>query len=223
MKLAERYLPTCLEVGGTDDAPYIIMHAAPGPGIGSSWKALEGKRGAEVFAQLVGALTAMNSVGYTHNDLHDQNVVIMNVDAKHPALVFIDFGEVVPLSRGRLTGDYKQDETVLAYAAGKLAKCPAEALYGHPKDYNSTKQHKSQKEKLLTCLTSAWKVDEEFLEEFDAVIEEAFERKVPKKVPALYSVAWVQGQQEKLESFFPTPAGWCDEEVVPREDVATLV
>merc|ERR1712083_550527 len=100
MKLAERYLPTCLEVGGTDDAPYIIMHAAPGKGIGSSFKSLAGEKGADVFSQLVGAVTAMHGVGYTHNDLHNQNIVIMNVDAKHPALVFIDFGEVRPLSKG---------------------------------------------------------------------------------------------------------------------------
>merc|ERR1719262_610945 len=108
MKLAERYLPSCLEVGGTNEAPYIIMHAAPPNGIGAAMNHLHGSAGAHVFAQLVGAVTAMHGVGYTHNDLHNQNVVVKMAKDGSAELSLLDFGEVVPLARGGRGGNWKQ-------------------------------------------------------------------------------------------------------------------
>merc|ERR1719387_2025432 len=93
LKLAERYLPTCLDVGGTDQAPFIIMHAAEGKGIGSMASKLPKGDRASFFAQSVGAVTAMHGIGFSHNDLHNENVEILYGSS---TLVLIDFGEVVP-------------------------------------------------------------------------------------------------------------------------------
>jgi RIO-like serine/threonine protein kinase len=227
LKLAERYLPTCLEVGGSDKAPFIIMHAAPGQGIGASFSGLTVTKGEEVFAQLVGAVTAIHGIGYTHNDLHDGNVMIMQPGVAHPKLVLIDFGEVVALDRGTLRGGYKQDETVFAYMAGRLAKCQQQELYGHPQDHNEA-QHRIKKEQLLKCLQRNWKISEEAKGALDSVMDEAFKqfqefmdknaRAGPTQTVALYNTEWVQEHHQKLESLFTTPEGWCGEETFAVED-----
>jgi len=226
LKLAERYLPTCLEVGGTDEAPFIIMHAAPGQGIGASFRGLTVTKGNKIFAQLVGAVTALHGIGYTHNDLHDGNVMIMHPGVAHPELVLIDFGEVVALDRGTLRGGYKQDETVFAYMAGKLAKCQPQELYGHPQDHNRA-QHLIHKGKLLKCLQRNWKISEEVYGALDSVMDEAFNqfqefigkgaRAGPTQTVALYNTEWVQEHHQKLESLFTTPDGWCGEETLAVE------
>jgi len=212
MKLAERYLPSCLEVGGTNDAPYIIMHAAPPKGIGAVKKHLHGPVGADVFAQLVGAVTALHGVGYTHNDLHNQNIVIQMVQQGAPELSLLDFGEIVPLAQGNRGGSYKQDETVFSRIAFRLAQCPEEAFYPDvgKTDHATSSQHETRKAALVACLKKAWQIDDEFREAFVAVIDEAFKKKVPNLVPSLYHTAWVHQHQGELERKYPTPDGWCD-------------
>jgi hypothetical protein len=217
MKLAERYLPTCLEVGGTDQAPFIIMHAAPPNGIGAAAKYLHGYVGAHVFAQLVGAVTGMHAIGYTHNDLHNANVVVElakeNGHAEfQPELSLLDFGEIKSLAGGGRRGNWKQDETVFARNAFKLAKCPAEAFFPDvgKADSASPSAHEARKAALIDCLNKQWGIDDEFRSAFIAVIDEAYRREVPSLVPSLYKTAWVQKHQGELERKYPTPAGWCD-------------
>jgi len=133
-----------------------------------------------------------------------------------PELSLLDFGEIVPLARGSRGGNYKQDETVFARLAFRLAQCPSAAPYpdvGKTDDATSS-QHDHRKAALVTCLKEKWQIDDQFSEAFVAVIDEAFGRKVPKLVPSLYQTTWVQKQQGELERKYPTPDGWCDESVL---------
>lgn len=222
MALAEMYLPTCLEVGGTDAAPYIIMHAAPPNGIGGATHALHGDVAAHIFAQLVGAVTALHGVGFTHNDLHNQNVVVKVEHDGSAELSLLDFGEIVPLARGGLHGNWKQDEYVFGRNAFRLAKCPEAAFFPDvgKGDQATPSQHSKRKAALLACLTKEWGVDDQFKDAFVAVMDEAFARKVPSLVPSLYHTSWVQEHQGDLIRKYPTPDGWCDESALVDEPEA---
>merc|ERR1719265_2004207 len=126
------------------------MHAAGGRGIGSMIKELSRNgHGASVFAQLVGAVTAMHGIGYSHNDLHDQNVVILD---QSTLVALIDFGETVPLARGKRSGGYKEDENVLARNAAKLARCPADAQYAFNTESISQAQHEARLQRLFPAV-----------------------------------------------------------------------
>merc|ERR1740129_207742 len=98
------------------------MHAADGKGIGDAWKKIPEGSERSVFAQLVGALTAMHGVGLSHNDLHNENVVILDRSGG-AQVALIDFGEVVPLPQAQYKGGYKQDENLIARVAAELAGC----------------------------------------------------------------------------------------------------
>jgi len=218
--LAERYLPICLEVGGTDDAPFMVMHAAGGKGIGAMRSKLRGEYRVSVFSQMVGALTAMHGIGLSHNDLHDGNVVILSKPG--PLVAFIDFGEVETLKNANYGGGYKQDENLLARQAAKLADCPSEAQFpfNSEKTHDHHKQH-TRKKALMTCLQDKWGKGEDeasfsvFLRALGAVVDEAYKHELEhgKKhnrndvtktcVKTLYHTAFVQEHQPPLWSLFP--------------------
>lgn len=204
-QLAEKYLPSCLEAGGTEEAPYIVMHAAGGDGLGHT-KLPESTK-ASVFAQLVGALTAMHGIGYAHCDLSKENIIILTGTTQ---LVLIDFGSARTLwkARGKLKqGGYKQDENVLAFYASDLAECPKEAWFAYlpgREIKTSADKQAAQKSALLSCLQKKWDVDQEFLDMFGKVIDEAYNRQTPTLVPELYHTKWVQTKEAGRESLFPT-------------------
>lgn len=214
LKLAERYLPMCLEVGGTNAAPYIVMHAAGGTGIVETRSKVPKDARASVFAQMVGALAAVHGVGLSHNDLHEQNVVILNRPGN--LVAFIDFGEVVPLEKGYYLGGYKQDENLLAREAALLTECPTK--YPFQAEKTTLKEEKDQRaERLFKCIEEAWGgaggagPDNEFFLAFKAVINEAWEHQnwphidgVHKTaVLDLYHTAFVQRSQPELQRLFP--------------------
>jgi len=211
--LAERYLPICLEVGGKDGAPFIVMHAAGGKGIGEKRSKLRGVDRVSVFAQIVGALTAMHGVGLSHNDLHNQNVVIL-ARSESPQVVFIDFGEVVPLSQAKYTGGYKQDENIIAREAAELADCKNAKYPFHAETIDVTKRDE-RKQALEQCLKEKWGKGEDeqscgkFLRALGEVINEAYSHQhhrktvTSTKVVALYKTSFVQQHQPTLESLFP--------------------
>jgi len=213
--LAERYLPICLEVGGTDSAPFIVMHAAGGKGIVDKRSELYGGERISVFAQMVGALTAIHGVGLSHNDLHEENVVILDRSGG-PQVAFIDFGEVVPLSQAMYQGGYKQDENLIAREASLLANCPNEAKYPFLAETIDTTQKDQRKQALFKCLKDKWGKDwdatsfDTFLWALGAVIDEAYSHQhnrqqqvTSTQVATLYHTAFVQRHQPALQSLFP--------------------
>merc|ERR550532_3464571 len=66
--LMETYIPTCLEVGGTRNEPYYVMHAAGTQRIAKAARSngLSTADQAKVFSQLVAALYALHSQGWGH-------------------------------------------------------------------------------------------------------------------------------------------------------------
>lgn len=212
LQLVERYLPICLEVGGTDAAPYMVMHSAAGKGVGEALKSLPSSARIPIFAQMVGALSAMHGIGFSHNDLTNQNVVLL--DKPGFLIVFIDFGETEPLSRAQYKGGYKQDENLIARMAAQLAGCPGEAQYPNQAEVISVEKKDKRKEALFECLQKAWGTEEAdfgtFLERLGDVIDEAYAHQLacPKgldttRVPALALTPFVQKHQPPLERLFP--------------------
>eukprot|EP00419_Tripos_fusus_P006962 CAMPEP_0172685060 /NCGR_PEP_ID=MMETSP1074-20121228/19983_1 /TAXON_ID=2916 /ORGANISM="Ceratium fusus, Strain PA161109" /LENGTH=465 /DNA_ID=CAMNT_0013504153 /DNA_START=22 /DNA_END=1419 /DNA_ORIENTATION=- len=231
--LVERYIPTCLEVGGTNEAPYIVMHAASGQGINLRRPEVLGDRSAAVFAQIVGALAAMHGVGLSHNDLHDNNIVILDrmvEEQESPLVAFIDFGEVVPLNKGVYKGGYKMDENLLARVACKLARCPDSAVYPQNVENINVTERDARVHALFKCLKEEWSEekdhsnispDEQFFNSFREVIVEAWENQnwppievQETKVLDLYHTEFIQANQPALHQLFPSAsAGVC---VPPR-------
>jgi len=102
--LMETYIPTCLEVGGTKNEPYYVMHAAGTQRIAKAARGhLSQEDQTKIFSQLVAALYALHSQGWGHNDLHGGNVVL---DGSRLSL--IDFGSVKTLDNSN-TGGTKRD------------------------------------------------------------------------------------------------------------------
>jgi len=218
--LVERYLPVCLEVGGTFDAPFLVMHAAGGKGLGDSAKGLAEAARPGVFAQMVEAVGLLHGLGASHNDLHNQNVIVL--DGKPGTyLAVIDFGEVRKLSAGH-RGGYKQDANLLARWAAKLAGCPKEAEYPFNSEWISVDKKDQRKRALLECLQTKWGSEGEaidaFLEALGKVIDSAYAFQHDKKlemtatmVPELLQTQFIQSLLPAPEQFFPSPCGETDE------------
>jgi len=212
--LAERYLPICLEVGGTNDAPFMVMHAAGGKGIGAMRSKLRGEERLSVFAQMVGALTAMHGIGVSHNDLHNNNVVLSKPG---PLVAFIDFGEVQPLKYAVYRGGYKHDENLLPREAAQLAGCPAEAHYPFNSGIERAATRDQRKKALMECLEEKWGKGEdktsfgEFKKALGEVVDEAYDHEhkenkhdiTTTRVAKLYHTTFVQKHQPALQSLFP--------------------
>jgi len=199
LRLSERFLPNCLEVGGDDNAPYMIMHAAGGQGIGGG-KQLRSTIPAEerlsTFAQIVGAVASLHGISMSHNDLHDNNVVYLHKGVP-TTIALIDFGETVPLERGQYTWSYKQDETLILRKAQELANCPG---WVHQKPPND-------KAVFLSCLRRHWSsegADEEFFKVLGKAYDEAKDRdRHPTQVLELFKTAFIQKHLPKMGRLFP--------------------
>lgn len=202
LQLAEMYLPVCMEASGTDSAPFMIMHAAAGIGVGKlNSNKLPAETSKSVFAQMVGALMVMHSLGFAHNDLHDGNVQLLDPDRDQIAIV--DFGKVKNLEEGRHKERYKRDQDLLPRNAAMLAKCPGDAQFPQYGADKSSEKHEARKRMLLSCLEENWGVDQEFLNAFEAVIDEAYQGKVSTGIPVLFRTAFVQQHHPVLSRMFP--------------------
>jgi len=211
LKMVEAYLPACFESGNKGGMPYMVMHAAGGIGMNCdcffSWdrrlhirdevKELSKAERVSLFAQGIGALSAMHSVGLAHNDLHFENVQILGkIQKNNNHLALIDFGSsgkwpgITDIHRQGGYGAYRADSTFPARHAAELALCP-----------------EARGDELLKCLKQQWGADDEFLGVMDRVMKEEQAQKPPKSLSALYNTAFVQQHQPTLESRFST--GMC--------------
>jgi len=205
LKMVEAYLPACFESGNKGKMPYMVMHAAGGIGmncdcyfrqsrrlhIRDAIKELSKAERISLFAQGIGALTAIHSVGFAHNDLHFENVQILGkIQKNNNHLAFIDFGSANKwpgITDIYKQGGYRADSTFPARHAAELALCPD-----------------ARGNALLECLKQQWGADDEFLGVMDRVMKEEQAQKPPKSLSALYNTAFVQQHQPTLESRFAT-------------------
>lgn len=222
VKFAETYLATCIDVGGTDDAPFLIMHAVQGDALARNFEhnlectaclrprpqmseqqmakicekhcsdALQSTAEQKsIFAQIVGAISSMHSVGYSHNDLHTGNILVSSASTTR-RVSFVDFDEVAPLSFGVYDGSYKQDATVVAMQAALLAGCSNDAQTPIQPENLSQSHRKRRKAALFACLKDKWAVDSRFIAALEAVIDEANDHAESTRVQKLFRTSFIQ-------------------------------
>jgi len=145
LELTEQYMPTCTYVGGSEPAFY-VMHAAGTTGIGRSERS--GTRGLQmsmdqkksIYAQLVASVYALHSIGFAHNDLHGNNVVL-NGDE----LAMIDYSDASPIQTAWIGAGLKRDGNAVWRWGASLAGCHDESI-----DYLRTpRAGKLEKEAIL--------------------------------------------------------------------------
>lgn len=219
----EAYLPTC--TGGhraqfAGDSSYITMHRAGGLhpttilrlGEGSSHK-LPPAYQKIVFAELVSAIRLIHRLGFTHNDLHDGNVMLDLPDFLEsfpwdrpagsvpdpadapslPRLAIIDFGEMVPEAQGWVK-DYKRDFNSLWDRTAFLANCPDKQAR-----WWSTRGAQAGAEKFVNCLIDQWGVDNDFVETMWVAIHAAMEESTDQHIEDLYNTQFVQDHIPALD------------------------
>lgn len=215
LALTETYLPTCtgghLATGPGDDS-YIMMHRAGGVapttilrlGEGPSHK-LPAEYQKVVFAELVSAINTIHRLGFTHNDLHDGNVMLDLPDFLQsfpwdrrgttpepadapslPRLAIIDFGEMVPYAQG-WKRDYKRDFNSLWDRTAFLANCP-----DHQARWWSTRGAQAGAEAFVNCLIDQWGVDNQFVETMWVAIHAATAEADEQHIGDIFNTRFVQ-------------------------------
>jgi len=222
----ETYLPTC--TGGhlaqaRGDDSYIMMHRAGGLhpttilrlGEGASHK-LPASYQKVVFAELVSAIRTIHQLGFTHNDLHDGNVMLDLPDflqsfpwdrhedtpdpADAPALprvAIIDFGEMVPYAQG-WKRDYKRDFNSLWDRTAFLANCP-----DHQARWWSTRGSQAGAEAFVNCLIDQWGVDNQFVETLWVAIHAATAEADDQHIEDLFQTHFVQSHIPPRDRRYP--------------------
>jgi len=185
VKLAENYLPTCLESKGK----YMVMHAVAGQGLGEKKtkitddvQKLPTSTRASIFAQIIAALFAMHGSGWSHNDLHFQNILILEGTPKRVAI--IDFGATQTIEKAGISwGGYHIDATLLNRVGAQLCS----------------------EGKLLTCLKQTWDADDEFLKALGMLMDNSKNNAMwPELMSRLYHTEFVQKHQPPLMRLFPS-------------------
>jgi len=199
LSLMETYVPTCLEVGGTQNDPYYVMHAAGSKRISKAAKAKEGKGALstadqiKVFSQLVAALYALHSQGWSHNDLHGGNVVL-----EGSKLSLIDFGSVRTYSSSKTEGS-KRDGNRLWEHTAKLAKCGKTSLWKKKAGKQELQKHVKN---LKECLRNKWSVDDAFISALDIVLQADIEGERNQHMTELFQSKFVQDHLPDLDNQF---------------------
>lgn len=229
---AEQYFPSC--VGGhpyvnPGDDSWLLMHRAGGAnpqtimrlGEGSACK-LPPAYQKVVFAQLVSGIRLIHKLGYTHNDLHDGNVMIDLPDFldsfpwdRHeavpepavapavPRLAIIDFGEMVPYANG-WKKDYKRDANSLWDRTAFLANCE-----DHQARWWSTRGSQQGAEAFMHCLVTSWGVDSEFESVMWTVLRASMAESADQHMEELYNTNFVQSHLPNPQHLYQTPHA-CD-------------
>jgi len=192
--LSQMYLPTCVAVAGDDQHAWYVMHAA-----GTNDMETIRNRGLnlhdekKVFAELLGAVGLLHSLGHTHNDLHGHNIVL-----DHTELALIDYGSMRPLRQGKRQG-YKRDGNAIWRWTGEIAQCDADALWqmGDPTAMAIAKP------KFLQCIRNRWAPGEAFLEVLEAVCDADIAQSQEQHVLELFETAFVQEHMPEYREIYP--------------------
>eukprot|EP00929_Paragymnodinium_shiwhaense_P019349 TRINITY_DN13230_c0_g1_i1.p1 TRINITY_DN13230_c0_g1~~TRINITY_DN13230_c0_g1_i1.p1 ORF type:complete len:393 (-),score=69.25 TRINITY_DN13230_c0_g1_i1:186-1364(-) len=193
LDLVENYIPTCLEVTGTDENPLLIMHATGTTEMASYTRLVktDGEK-KSVFAQLVAAIHALHNVGLTHNDLHAKNVMLQETsatsDLAHIHLALIDFGDVKPFHKRNAAWNrgYKRDSFAIWRMGGNLADCPGAAHLGATKRV-------LEKREFLECVNRTWTPGIDFMNILNKLVDDTEEGTTGRQhVGELYETAFVQ-------------------------------
>lgn len=133
LKLHQEFAPICTRVDQTKDKKtnYYVMHAGGTIAYRDLPKHnlnLDQKK--NIFAQLVTSIQALHAVGWAHNDLHGQNIVL----DKSYKLALIDFGSLKTLEEANVNG-YKRDGNAIWRWGAVLFNCGVNSEW-HPDPLN---------------------------------------------------------------------------------------
>jgi len=206
--LAEMYLPTCLEVGEAGPVSYYVMQAAGKHGIKSFAKSIKDDVVLQksIFAQTVAGVYSMHGIGWTHNDLHGENIVVDD----NNFVGLIDFGEIKGHHRGL---GKKHDANNIWRWAAAVADCPEGAQY--PTLMKSFFSQKNKDEltgrskELLACLESKWQPGQEFLTAFELVLTNTIKIAEDQEIEQLYETSFVQQNLPPVTSIYPWDGEGC--------------
>jgi len=193
--LMETYIPTCLEVGGSKNEPYYVMHAAGTQRIAKAARTahLSQADQTKVFSQLVAALYALHSQGWGHNDLHGGNVVL---DGSRLSL--IDFGSVKTIDRSN-TGGSNRDGNRLWEHTAALGRCGKPSFWDrHAKKPDLQKRAT----KLKDCLKKWWSVDDAFITTLDKVLQADISGEKDQHLAELFQTKFVQDHLPQVDHHF---------------------
>jgi len=194
LSLMETYVPTCLEVGGTQNDPYYVMHAAGSQRIAKAAKATRSTaEQIKVFSQLVAALHALHSQGWGHNDLHGGNVVL-----EGSKLSLIDFGSVKQYSSSNTKGTTRDGNRLWEHTA-KLAKCGKTSLWDRKAKSDVLQEHANN---LKACLRKWWNVDDAFISALDMVLQADIGSERNQRVSELFHSKFVQDHLPENDNQF---------------------
>jgi len=193
-ELSQMYLPTCVDVAGDDQHAWYVMHAA-----GTNDMETIRDRGLnlhdekKVFAELLGAVGLLHSLGHTHNDLHGHNIVLDNTE-----LALIDYGSMRPRAHGRRDG-YKRDGNAIWRWCAEIAQCPPDALWqlGDPAAMAIAKP------KFLQCIADRWSPGAAFLEALEAVADADIAQTQEQHVLELFETDFVQQHMPEYRNIYP--------------------
>jgi len=189
-----QYIPTCLGVGSTDRGNYYIMHAAGTEGI----EDITGRSVAErksIFAQFIGAIWAMHSLDYTHNDLHGQNIVL---DGNK--LAIIDFGNMVNGQEFAARSTYMRDGNAAWRWTALLADCPGDAWWSESAGGFLARQ---LADNFKRCLRERWGADDASVEAFEGVLSKNIHELPTFGIRRLFQSQLVQSNLPRFENIYP--------------------
>eukprot|EP00929_Paragymnodinium_shiwhaense_P035507 TRINITY_DN1914_c0_g5_i1.p1 TRINITY_DN1914_c0_g5~~TRINITY_DN1914_c0_g5_i1.p1 ORF type:complete len:508 (+),score=161.68 TRINITY_DN1914_c0_g5_i1:145-1668(+) len=205
LDLVENYIPTCIDIFGTDDNPFLIMHAAGTTQIQDYTEIVktdEDKK--SVFVQLVASIHALHTMGLTHNDLHAKNVMLEETTgdddaASHIHLALIDFGDVMPPKKrpnsASWTTGYKRDSFAIWRMGGNLADCEG------AKHLRST--HVTLPAEVFEkCIKEKWNPGEDFMTVLKKLIQDTQTAAPNQHVSELYETEFVQKHLPALKQYY---------------------
>jgi len=193
-ELSQMYLPTCVSVAGDDQHAWYVMHAAGTNDMETiRTRGLNRHDEKKVFAEMLGAVGLLHSLGHTHNDLHGHNIVL-----DHTELALIDYGSMRPIARAKRDG-YKRDGNAIWRWTGEIAQCPPEALWqmGDPTAMATAKPF------FLQCIQSRWSPGQAFMSALEAVADADIAQSIEQHVVALFETDFVQQHMPAFRAIYP--------------------
>lgn len=193
-ELSQMYLPTCVSVSGNDEHAWYVMHAAGTQDMETiRTRGLSIDDEKKVFAEMLGAVGLLHSLGHTHNDLHGHNIVLDGTK-----LALIDYGSMRTLQNGKRNG-YKRDGNAMWRWTAEIAQCDADATWqeGDPTAMAAAKP------KFLQCIEERWAPDAAFLAVLGQVCDADIAQSQEQHVLRLYQTDFVQQHLPEFRQIYP--------------------
>jgi serine/threonine protein kinase len=217
LKLLETYVPTCDAVGTTSRGLWYLAQPMAGPNVLSD-KVRDGQHSfsvneeKKIAAELVAGLYAFHKLGYWHNDLNGENIVL---DGTKISLIDLGLVSTFQCRTQRCRGAYSRDGNAVWRWFAELAKCPSNARWSHcsgawnkPADFGC---QKVAQDRALACINNRWKPDEKFMKALGRVFDANAKESLPEQhVIELFDTSFVKKNLPRTDNKYKIPeTNWC--------------